>query len=224
MKLRASPSVLNAKDEGPSDEEVVRQVLEGLRDDYAVLVRRYQERFYRFALGMVAEADVASDLVQDSLVKAYTNLRSCRDPSQFGTWAFQILRNGCRDYLKNLRRSHISLDDPGVRVSASGGPDEDLHQSILRELLQDALASLPTDHREAFLLKHLYDYRYGEIAEMLQASTSAVKMRVHRARETLRSCIETKDGVTGDVTLPRPESSHQVEAATMMNPSKAYVR
>lgn len=176
--------------ESPSDAEVVARVLEGHRDEYRVLIQRYQEAFHRFAFGMVDDPDAATDLVQDSFVKAYTNLESCKNPERFESWAYQILRNRCRDYLKNIRRSHESLDESPALVSPLGKPAEDLERTELRDRLRKALASLPGAHREAFLLKHLDGRTYQEISEELGASVSAVKMRVHRSREMLQEHLE----------------------------------
>lgn len=190
----------------PADAEVVARVLEGHRDEYRILIQRYQERFHRFAFGMVDDPDAAIDLVQDSFVKAYTNLDACRNPSQFQSWAYQILRNRCRDYLKNIRRAHQSLEDSPTLVSPLGRPAADLQRSELRRDLRRALATLPGAHREAFLLKHLDGYTYQEISEELGASLSAVKMRVHRSREMLQEHLEK------NVTNFRPRSSSEVKA------------
>lgn len=197
---------------GPPDAEVVARVVDGHQEDFTVLIRRYQGRFHRFALGMVDDPDAATDLVQDSFIKAYTSLDSCNDPEKFEAWAYQILRNRCRDHLKNVRRAHEPLEEAPDLVSTIGMPAEELDRAELRRTLREALASLPGAHREAFLLKHLEGYSYPEIAQMLGASLSAVKMRVHRSREMLREHIEatTPDG---DVTIPRTGSSSEQEAA-----------
>lgn len=197
---------------GPSDADVVRRILDGDRGDFKVLIRRYQGRFHRFALGIVGDPDAATDLVQDSFVKAYADLESCRDPTKFEAWAYQILRNRCRDFLKNVRRDHETLDDHPQLVSRIAGPGEELERSELRRTLWDALATLPGAHREAFLLKHLDGHSYQEISEMLGASLSAVKMRVHRSREMLRSHLANRAGPGGDVTFSGPESSFEIEA------------
>lgn len=111
MSVHREKRSLGDGDSGLSDAEVVRRVLDGYRDDYKVLIRRYQGRFHRFAFGMVGDPDAATDLVQDSFVKAYTSLKSCQNHSQFESWAYQILRNRCRDFLKNVRRGIEALDD-----------------------------------------------------------------------------------------------------------------
>ncbi len=187
----------------------MRRVLDGDPEKYEVLVRRYQERLQRFALGMVGDRDAAADLVQESLVKAYTSLYACRNPSRFGSWVHQIVRNACRDFLKNVRRAHEPLEDHPGLVSAIPGPAAELDRGEARRTLRGALAALPDEHREAFLLKHLEGYSYPEIAEMVRASVSAVKMRVHRSREMLRSKLESRAGRGSDVTIAPARSSSQ---------------
>lgn len=198
----------------PPDGEIVRRVLDGRHDDYGLLVRRYQGRLHGFALGMVGDADAAADLVQESFVKAYTRLESCREPSKFESWIFQIVRNRCRDYLKNVRRSNARLDDLPDLVSRRAGPDGDLARSELRRSLRDALETLSDSHREAFLLKHLHGHSYQEISEMLDASVSAVKMRVHRSREALRDHLTRAVGPDGDVTWGDAEPSSKTKGST----------
>jgi RNA polymerase sigma-70 factor, ECF subfamily len=177
------------------DEEVVERILAGESEPYVVLVRRYQERLYRHALGMVLDADAAADLVQDSFVRAYTGLRRCRDPGRFGTWIFQILRNRCLDYLKERRRKDVSLYDRPDIVAARGGPDLDLERNQLRAVLETALGKLPEAQREAFLLKHVHGLSYEEMAEVVDASVSALRMRVLRAREMLQAIVGEESNV-----------------------------
>jgi RNA polymerase sigma-70 factor, ECF subfamily len=184
------------EDGGIPDSALVQRILAGFQEDFEVLVRRYQDRFHRFALGMVDDHDAAADLVQESFVRMYTKLKSCTDPARFESWAFQILRNRCRDYLKNVRRGHQRLEAGPSLTSSIGTPEPDLERSELRRALRGALAELPEGHREAFLLKHLEDHTYEEIAERLGTSTSAVKMRVHRSREMLRKALDVESAAT----------------------------
>lgn len=206
--------------DSPSDVDVVSRVLEGHRDEYRILIQRYQERLHRFAFGMVDDPDAATDLVQDSFVKAYSNLEACKNPERFESWVYQILRNRCRDYLKNIRRMHEPLDESPDLVSPLGKPVEELERSELRRRLRDALATLPGAHREAFLLKHLEGRTYQEISEELGASVSAVKMRVHRSREMLQehlgSPVEEEAASEGTGTTGRraPEGSRRGNGGT----------
>jgi RNA polymerase sigma-70 factor (ECF subfamily) len=170
---------------------VVRRVRRGDRESYRVLVERYQDVLFRHALTMVRERDVAADLVQGTFVHAFAQLDSLRDDASFGGWVYRTCVNRCRDHLKSRRRHDLPLDDaPHEVLAASARTDEPLERRELRRTLDAALASLSDEHREAFVMKHVEERSYEEMAELLGASVSALKMRVHRAREALKSALE----------------------------------
>jgi RNA polymerase sigma-70 factor (ECF subfamily) len=170
-----------------TDGALVQRVIAGRRDDYGELVRRHQDLLYRHARGMGLDHDTSIDIVQDAFVKAYTRLWECRDPAQFRAWVCRIARNLCLDYLKNIRRSTIPLSAVPEAADIHATDQGDVE---LAGTLQRALLSLPVAMREAFLLKHDAEYTYEEVAELTNASVSAVKMRVHRARESLRVYLQ----------------------------------
>ena len=172
------------------DREIVARVRAGDREAYRILVRRYQDMLFRHALRMTSEHDVAADLVQASFVKAYTNLAHCRDPERFGAWLYRILANACKDHLKSKRRRDVSLEDQSNLADVRVSPAAALERSELRAVLNSAIAKLPDSLREAFVLKHVEGRSYEEIAELLDTSVPALKMRVHRAREALKDALE----------------------------------
>ena len=173
-----------------SDGAVVRAVLDGNEEAYAVLVRRYQDTLYRHAERMTGRPDDATDIVQMSFVKGFKNLRRCRDAERVGAWLFRINANQCKDYLKNRRRQNVSLEDVGALTDEEDDPERDAERGQLRSQIRDALDQLSSDEREAFVLKHLEGFSYQEMARMLDASVPALKMRVHRAREGLQELLE----------------------------------
>jgi RNA polymerase sigma-70 factor, ECF subfamily len=176
-------------DQGSSaDEAVVARVLVGDHDAFSLLVRRHQASLYRYALGMVGSDDLAADVVQDSFVKAFASLAQCKEPRRFGAWMLRIVRNRCLDHLKRSRRVS-RIDDVEFELEAAGSADDELRREELRRALDLALGELPVAQRDAFLLKHLQEISYEEMAEMLGASVSALKMRVMRAREALRQVL-----------------------------------
>jgi RNA polymerase sigma-70 factor, ECF subfamily len=180
--MRAAQGFTAPSLESLSDAELIERIRCGDRNAYAPLVDRHQTLLYRHAMGMGVDHDTSLDLVQDAFVKAYTRLAECQDPAHFRAWVFRIARNLCLDHLKNVRRLSVpmsQLDDIETIPDEVG--DDDVSRT-----LQEALQRLPVALREAFLLKHDAGYTYDEIAGLTNASPSAVKMRVHRARETLK--------------------------------------
>jgi RNA polymerase sigma-70 factor, ECF subfamily len=172
-----------------SNAVLVERVLAGDGEQYAELVRRHQQALYRHALGMLADPDAAADLVQDTFVNAYANLARCRDGARFGAWIFRILRNRCLDYLKEKRRRDVPLDVARNVAAERGDPGVDLERSLVRDAVARALDRLPAAQREAFLLRHVHDLSYEEMAEVIDASASALRMRVMRARELLMELL-----------------------------------
>jgi RNA polymerase sigma-70 factor (ECF subfamily) len=172
-----------------TDGQVVREILDGRSDSYGILVERYQDVLYRHAVRMTRTPDDAADIVQRALVKGFRRLRDCREPDRVGGWLFRITSNLCKDYLKDRRRDEVGLDDAPALVASRGNPETELDRTELGLVLERALARLSEDQREAFLLKHVEDRSYEEMSELLEVSVSALKMRVHRAREQLRDLL-----------------------------------
>ena len=176
-------------DQVEADQEVISRVLAGERNAFSVLIHRYQDPLYRHALGMTGSPDVAEDILQMSFIKAYHHLAEVR--GRFDAWVFRIVANGCKDWLKNIRRTPLSYDEDDQPTSYAN-PDEELDRTELRDDLDRALQKLPPSLREAFIMKHVEGRSYEEMAELLTTTVGALKMRVHRAREALQALLEEK--------------------------------
>ena len=172
-----------------SDQDVITRVMAGDRDSFAMLIGRYSDPLYRHALGMTGSPDVAEDILQTSFIKAYHHLGEVR--GRFDAWLFRIVANGCKDWLKNIRRTHLSYDEDD-QPSGFASPDEDLDRTELRTDLDSALSQLAPSLREAFIMKHVEGRSYEEMADLLGTTVGALKMRVHRAREALQALLEEK--------------------------------
>ena len=175
------------KDE--SDEVLVRRVLGGETHAYAELVRRYRLQLGRYAVRMLGSEADAEDALQDTLVRAYRSLVRCQ-PERFRYWLFGILINRCRTYAAQRTRRQTLLASNAVEADAMAPHTNDQHE--WRLAIQWALEQLPSDQREAFILKHVEDLSYDEMQELTGARVPALKMRVLRAREALRRLLEEK--------------------------------
>ena len=167
-----------------SDGEIVRAVLAGDRDRFAILVERYRDRYARYAARMLGSADEAEDAVQDAFVRAYDQLGQCKEPDKFVGWFFLILRNRC---FAERRRNRTSAPiEAAEAVAAADRTEGGAESAERRRALQLALLELTPDQREVFVLKHVEGLSYGEIAERLSTSVPSLKMRMHRAYDRLR--------------------------------------
>ena len=192
--------------DAPDDAEIIGRVLQGEKQEFEHLVSRYQRALYRHAVALVLDHDVASDMVQDAFVRAYLNLRECRDRARFRGWLFRTLRNRCLDHLKDASRRNVRLDDLAEPPLDGGeSPADRAQRRELRTGIERALAALPPALREAFVMHYVDGVPYETMAEVLGASVSALKMRALRAREALNSALRKSD-VTPD---PSPSSLYQ---------------
>jgi RNA polymerase sigma-70 factor, ECF subfamily len=174
-----------------TDAELVGRVRRGDQDAYRELVVQYQDTLYRYALSMVGEADTAADIVQATFVHAYAQLDTLRDDASYGGWVYRMCVNRCRDHLRSVRRRDVPLEhSPQSALTSAARADTALERSELRRTLDEALGALSREHREAFVLKHVEELSYDEMSQMLGVSVAALKMRVHRAREALKSALE----------------------------------
>lgn len=186
--VKTTAPALRVEQDTP-DQDIIQSVLAGNRDAFRVLISRYSDPLYRHALCMTGSPDVAEDILQLSFIKAYQHLSEVR--GRFDAWVFRIVANGCKDWLKNIRRTHLSYEEDD-QPSAYATPEEDLDRTELRDDLDRALASLPSSLREAFVMKHVEGRSYEEMADLLGTTVGALKMRVHRAREALQALLEEK--------------------------------
>ncbi len=188
MDRRDVNSRSDVGEEPESDAALVARAIAGSDAAFSVLVDRYNDLLYRHAERMLGQADDAEDVVQAAWIKAFRNLRKCRDPERFGAWVFRIGANACKDAVKARRRGHVPLESVPELESAEDDADTAIRLDQRRRLA-DALARLSPDQREAFLLKHLEGWSYEDMADQLGVRVSALKMRVHRAREELQRTL-----------------------------------
>ena len=137
---------------------------------------------------MLGNREDAEEALQDAFVRAYRSLHRCTEPARFGSWLLAILANRCRTAGgRNARRERrfVSAEDRHYAIAL----DHPADASALREEIGRALARLDADQREAFLLKHVEDLEYEQMAVVTGAGVSALKMRVKRACERMRRML-----------------------------------
>lgn len=165
----------------------------GDADAFGTLVERYQDRLYGTLVHLLGSSQDALDVAQDAFVLAYQNLPSFRGDSAFYSWLFRIAYNAAVSFRRRNRQPRRSLDELDDRhggdpadARTSADPTTALLTDERRQIVQDALATLPEEHRTVLVLKELEGLRYDEIAEVLGCPIGTVRSRIHRARGELR--------------------------------------
>ena len=183
-----------------TDEDLVARCKSELPRDtrsYEILVRRHMNRVYSQVYQVVSNKEEAEDITQEVFVKVYHGLHKFEQQASFSSWLYRITTNTTIDALDKIKRrpktvrsgnnrnatEHDEDYDPlGSQATSVAGPEESVMQAELRECLRSVLKKLDRDQARLLVMRDLNDVSYDEIAKALQASLSAVKMRIHRAR------------------------------------------
>lgn len=168
----------------------------GKRDDrpFRLLMERHQNTVWRVCYNFMHNAEDAEDLAQEVFVKVYRNLHRFEGRSTFKTWIYRIAINTSQNELrKRSRRPQVS-GTPLETATEFMASNEDVEESTIQhadqELLVKAFGELRPVESEVLIMKDLQGLPYAEIAEKLDISLSAAKMRVQRARDALSNTYQ----------------------------------
>jgi RNA polymerase sigma-70 factor (ECF subfamily) len=166
-----------------ADEDLACRAQAGSNSCFAELVRRYSMRLLRFVAQKVSHPQDAEDLVQDTFVKAYSNLGRYRKPYRFRTWLYTIASRLIIDHYRVSRKT-MPLDDQMISPGASE-PCELLAKWEETHNLWMAAKRLPPKQHDVMWLKYMEGMTICEIARVLQMTQINVRVSLHRARRHL---------------------------------------
>lgn len=172
-----------------TDAELVVRTRAGEPDAFGMLVARYYDACWRFAYHMLGERADAEDVVQDTLLRAYLAIGRYDERDQFRGWLFRILTNQCRNFLTSRGRRTRRFVQDDLAIEAAPAPPPGLASGVEDAVVLRALAQLDPLQREALLLKYAEGLEYAEMSAMTGAGESALKMRVKRGSERLRTLL-----------------------------------
>ena len=183
-----------------TDESLMIRFQSGEEGAFAFLLRRHQSPLYNFALRHLGSTSAAEEVVQDAFVRVVQSAGEFKHEARFSTWLYTIARNLCVDQMRRAAlRRHPSLDGPG-RADGHDGPTlgertadgrADVERAVasgeIRERVLAAVARLPSEQREVFLLREVSSLPFTEIARIVGVSENTVKSRMRYALERLQA-------------------------------------
>jgi RNA polymerase sigma-70 factor (ECF subfamily) len=187
-----------AEREQLDDRALVARIIEGDRDRFSELVKRYERRVVNYVYRITHRYEDAHDLTQDIFVKVYLALDRYDPKYQFSTWLFRIAQNSAIDALRKKSVSEVPLtrqgddEDGKEREFADDGitPERALKNKQLSAAIEGAVESLPADYRELIQLRHYAELSYEEIAAMKKLPLGTVKNKLFRARNLLKTTLD----------------------------------
>jgi RNA polymerase sigma-70 factor (ECF subfamily) len=182
---------------GISDNEIVMRVLNGEKDLYALIVRRYNERLYRIGVSMIHDDAEIEDAMQTAYINAYENLGKFAFKAAFSTWLTRILINECILRLKK-KRLYVFLNKEVIVNGDYSGQTMDVQTPAVKMLnselkikLEEAIRQLPEKYRIVFVMREIENMSVAETQTCLNLSEVNVKVRLNRAKALLRNALST---------------------------------
>lgn len=151
---------------------------------------------YRHAYMIVRDDHLAQDIVQEAWIKIWRQLQTLREPDRLPAWATRIVHHTAIDHVRRRQRwNEIAASDVyEVEWAQEGpaieGPEDVFFRKVGTSELVNALQQLSDDHRIVLVLRFYYDYKYEEMADLLEIPVGVVKSRLHRAKAALKQILE----------------------------------
>jgi RNA polymerase sigma-70 factor (ECF subfamily) len=188
----------------PSDATLVPALRAGSPEAFETLVRVYAAGLLRVARRFLNSEEDARDAVQDAFISAFRSIQKFEAGSKLSTWLHRIVVNSALMKLRTRRRHpEEDLDELLPRFQADGhqlepsvewavSADEMVERKETRELVRKSIDELPETYRVVLLMRDIEEMSTDETAKGLGITPAAVKVRLHRARQALRTILDRK--------------------------------
>ncbi len=188
-------------DSRSEDFSTIREALAGHQDAYDKLMRKYHDAIHNLIYRMIRNKEEVEDLTQEAFINAFASLPSFNEEFAFSTWLYKIATNNCIDYIRKKKLETFSINKP---VEAKDSevlfevpdttyqPDKAIIAQQRKELVEEAIESLPEKYRRVIILRHHQEKNYEEIAKTLKLPIGTVKAHIFRAREMLYRYLRLK--------------------------------
>lgn len=202
----------------PTDAELLARAHAGDANAIDEILSRHEQKVFRYGLRMCGNEEDARDILQETLLAAFQNVKGFRGDAQLSTWLYQIARNFC---LRSRRRGMgepervepLEKPEAAAVPSAETPPDAQAHAREMGAVLQSAILSLSQAHREVLILRDVEGLSAEDAAKVVGIEVGALKSRLHRARMELRERLVGLLGSGEPGTMaPCPELSEELLA------------
>ena len=161
------------------------------REAFARIVKEYSEQLYWQIRRLVLSHDDANDILQNTFIKAWTNIEYFRGDAKMSTWLYRIALNECLTFLNKQRASQqLSIDEADTEIVNQLESDTYFDGDKTQKVFLQAIKQLPEKQQMIFNLKYFKEMKYEEISEILGTSIGALKASYHHAVKKIESFLE----------------------------------
>lgn len=181
-----------------SDEELIAEFQQNnTMQAFEILVKKYKNPLTNFVYRFLGDYEACTDVVQETMIKFYTNKDSYKSVAKFSTWIYTIAGNLARtEYQRKRRRQIFSINSYGEEKENYEIPDERYRPDVITDsgikdkIIQNALLKISAAYREAVILRDIQELSYEEIAEIMKIEVGTVKSRINRGRAQLQKLLK----------------------------------
>jgi len=174
------------------DSELITRILQGEKNLYALIVRRYNQRLYRVGMSILDDDAEVEDAMQVTYISAWENLGKFKFRSSFSTWLTRIMIN--ESLLRTKKRKHFfEMKEDTINHYQQSIPQQNAMSKLinadLRKTLEKAIHGLAEKYRTVFILREIENMSVSETKQCLEISEINVKVRLNRAKSMLRTAL-----------------------------------
>lgn len=176
-----------------------KEIIARLRDKelragaFSAIVERHSQQIYWLIRRMVLSHDDANDLVQDTFMRAWSNIEKFRGESQVSTWLYRIAVNETLTFLGKNSCSTVPIDSPEGAIADQLESDPYFNGERTDALFHEAVSRLPEKQRLAFSMKYFEEMKYEEMSRILGTSVGALKASYHIAVKKIEEFLKEED-------------------------------
>jgi RNA polymerase sigma-70 factor, ECF subfamily len=187
-----------------ADERIVELVQQGDKEQFGVLMARYDRKLVRYGAKFLSDPENITDIVQEIFISAYKNLQSFDTSQRFSPWIYRIAHNAFINSMRKGIRNPLSyIDffdmDTLVPLSSGGDPERDMERSDdeerqeqerMSKMIEEGLDKISQKYREVLILYYLEELEYQDIADILEIPKSTVGIRLRRGKDALKKAYD----------------------------------
>jgi len=175
-----------------TDEQLVKQIVNGDTEKYELIVVRYQQKLARYIKRLTNRPEEVDDLLQEVFIKVYKNLRQFNFKLSFSSWIYRIAHNESINLIKSGWIQKITSLEPLFFIGKEDQIEQEIDRKQLRREMETCLNKLEAKYKEVLLLHYYEDKSYEEISDILRLPVKTVGVLIYRGKLKLKTLCQNK--------------------------------